>query len=323
MVERDRTCTAGFARARAGAPKFVLHDGPPYANGQIHLGTALNKILKDLVVKSRSMAGFDAPYVPGLRLPRPADRAEGRPRARAEEARDVAGRLPPRLPRVRGALHRRDDRGVPAPRRLRRLGTSLPDDELQVPGGDRARARASSWSAGSSTRARSRCTGASTAARRWPRPRSSTRSTPRRRSTSSSRWPRRARRSWRAACPALAGRDVSVLIWTTTPWTIPSNLAVAFHPDVRLRRLRRTTAASCIIAEELAAARSPRPRARTARRADRARRRASDSSGSELPASALRPRLARPCSPTTSRSSRAPAPSTPRPATARTTSSPA
>src|SRR4026209_2207953 len=51
--------------ARAGRPKFVLHDGPPYANGQIHLGTALNKILKDFVVKSRSMAGFDAPFVPG------------------------------------------------------------------------------------------------------------------------------------------------------------------------------------------------------------------------------------------------------------------
>ena len=51
--------------ARRGAPKFVLHDGPPYANGQIHLGTALNKILKDFVVKSRSMMGFDAPYVPG------------------------------------------------------------------------------------------------------------------------------------------------------------------------------------------------------------------------------------------------------------------
>src|SRR5438105_15300390 len=50
---------------RKGAPKFVLHDGPPYANGNIHLGTALNKILKDLVVKSRSMAGYDAPYIPG------------------------------------------------------------------------------------------------------------------------------------------------------------------------------------------------------------------------------------------------------------------
>src|SRR6059036_1478445 len=50
---------------RGGAPRFVLHDGPPYANGHVHIGTALNKILKDFVVKSRSMAGFDAPYVPG------------------------------------------------------------------------------------------------------------------------------------------------------------------------------------------------------------------------------------------------------------------
>ena len=50
---------------RQNAPKFILHDGPPYANGNIHIGTALNKILKDVVVKSRSMAGFDAPYVVG------------------------------------------------------------------------------------------------------------------------------------------------------------------------------------------------------------------------------------------------------------------
>ena len=48
-----------------GRPTFVLHDGPPYANGDIHLGTAVNKILKDMVVKSRSLAGFDARYVPG------------------------------------------------------------------------------------------------------------------------------------------------------------------------------------------------------------------------------------------------------------------
>src|SRR3954468_24396443 len=50
---------------RRGAAKFVLHDGPPYANGHIHLGHALNKILKDIVVKSKTMSGFDAPYVPG------------------------------------------------------------------------------------------------------------------------------------------------------------------------------------------------------------------------------------------------------------------
>jgi isoleucyl-tRNA synthetase len=52
-------------RARAGRPTFVLHDGPPYANSDIHIGTAMNKILKDMVVKSHAMLGFDTPYVPG------------------------------------------------------------------------------------------------------------------------------------------------------------------------------------------------------------------------------------------------------------------
>jgi isoleucyl-tRNA synthetase len=52
-------------KARAGRPSYVLHDGPPYANGPIHLGTAMNKSLKDFVVKTRTMAGYDSPYVPG------------------------------------------------------------------------------------------------------------------------------------------------------------------------------------------------------------------------------------------------------------------
>ena len=52
-------------QARKGAPVYVLHDGPPYANGPIHLGTAFNKCLKDFIVKSKTMAGFDSPYVPG------------------------------------------------------------------------------------------------------------------------------------------------------------------------------------------------------------------------------------------------------------------
>ena len=90
--------------ARAGRQKFVLHDGPPYANGQIHLGTALNKILKDLVVKSRSMAGFDAPYVPGcdchgLPIELKVDRELG-PKKREMTRRG----LPPRLPRLRRAF---------------------------------------------------------------------------------------------------------------------------------------------------------------------------------------------------------------------------
>jgi isoleucyl-tRNA synthetase len=60
--------TGVYKRLRAvakGRPRFVLHDGPPYANGDIHIGHAVNKILKDVIVKSKSMAGFDAPYVPG------------------------------------------------------------------------------------------------------------------------------------------------------------------------------------------------------------------------------------------------------------------
>lgn len=56
---------AAIQKARQGAPKFVLHDGPPFANGDVHMGTALNKVLKDLVVKSKTMAGFQSPFVPG------------------------------------------------------------------------------------------------------------------------------------------------------------------------------------------------------------------------------------------------------------------
>lgn len=49
----------------AGRPKFILHDGPPYANGDIHIGHAVNKVLKDIIIRSKTLAGFDAPYVPG------------------------------------------------------------------------------------------------------------------------------------------------------------------------------------------------------------------------------------------------------------------
>src|SRR6185369_1778447 len=52
-------------KARAGQPKYILHDGPPYANGNIHIGHAFNKILKDFIVKSKTMSGFDSPYIPG------------------------------------------------------------------------------------------------------------------------------------------------------------------------------------------------------------------------------------------------------------------
>src|SRR5262249_38188177 len=56
---------AKLRQARRGSPRYLLHDGPPYPNGPIHLGHALNKILKDFIVRTRSMMGFDSPYVPG------------------------------------------------------------------------------------------------------------------------------------------------------------------------------------------------------------------------------------------------------------------
>jgi Isoleucyl-tRNA synthetase len=56
---------ASIRKSSQGKEKFILHDGPPYANGNVHMGTALNKILKDVIVKSKQMAGFDAIYRPG------------------------------------------------------------------------------------------------------------------------------------------------------------------------------------------------------------------------------------------------------------------
>ncbi|MFW5432596.1 MAG: class I tRNA ligase family protein, partial [Methylophilaceae bacterium] len=62
---QDKKLYQKIRAARKGAKKFILHDGPPYANGDIHIGHAVNKILKDIIVKSKTMSGFDAPYIPG------------------------------------------------------------------------------------------------------------------------------------------------------------------------------------------------------------------------------------------------------------------
>src|SRR6204780_463231 len=56
---------AQIIEARKNSELFVLHDGPPFANGDVHMGTALNKVLKDIIVKSKTMAGFRAPFIPG------------------------------------------------------------------------------------------------------------------------------------------------------------------------------------------------------------------------------------------------------------------
>ena len=66
LAEWDKNDLYGEIRkARAGREQFILHDGPPYANGNIHIGHSVNKILKDIVVKSKTISGYDSPYVPG------------------------------------------------------------------------------------------------------------------------------------------------------------------------------------------------------------------------------------------------------------------
>ena len=176
--ERDRPLREAAALASGRKPRFVLHDGPPYANGNIHIGHALNKILKDIIVKYRAMAGFQAPYVPGWDchgLPiELRGREEARPREEGGACRKVEMR---RLCREYAAQVRRHPaRGVQAARRARRLGASVPHDgcratrptEVRVLGKLRRRAARS-------IAARSRCSGARRARPRSPRPRSSTR----------------------------------------------------------------------------------------------------------------------------------------------------
>ena len=93
-------------KARAGRPKYILHDGPPYANGNIHLGHAFNKTLKDFIVKSKTMAGFDSPYVPGwdchgLPIEIKVDSELG-----SKKAKMSAAEIRARLPQVRREVRR-------------------------------------------------------------------------------------------------------------------------------------------------------------------------------------------------------------------------
>jgi isoleucyl-tRNA synthetase len=221
----------GKIRARrTGAPKFVLHDGPPYANGNIHMGTALNKILKELVVKSRSMAGFDAPYVVGydchgLPIELRVDRELG-PKKRDMSVADFCRACRAYAERYVGAMSEQFER-------LGILGTW-----------DRPYLTMNFRYQAAITRALGKfveqglvykgkkpvhwCIHCRTALAEAEVEYED--------HTSPSIYvefplaPESAD-DLGARVPALAGTKVSVLIWTTTPWTIPSNLAIAFHPQ--------------------------------------------------------------------------------------------
>ena len=216
--------------ARAGRPKYVLHDGPPYANGQIHLGTALNKILKDFVVKSRTMAGFDSPYVPGydchgLPIELKVDRELG------SKKRDMS---PADFRRACRAYAERFI-GVMT-EEFKRLGIFGDWDHPYLTMAFRyqaaiARALGRFVAKGLVFKGKKPvhwCIHCRTALAEAEVEYED--------HTSPSiyvEFPLAADSAGElgSRIPELAGRDVSVLIWTTTPWTIPSNLAIAFHPE--------------------------------------------------------------------------------------------
>ena len=215
---------------RAGRKKFVLHDGPPYANGRIHLGTAMNKILKDLVVKSRTMMGFDAPYVlgydcHGLPIELKVDRELG-PKKRDMSVADFRRACRDYATRFIDVMSVE----------FQRLGVFGDWDHLYLTMDFRyqaaiARALGKFVERGLVYKGKKpvhwciHCRTALAEAEveyadhsspsiyvEFPLAESSA-------------------EALGARVPALAGRPVSVLIWTTTPWTIPSNLAIAFHPE--------------------------------------------------------------------------------------------
>ena len=213
--------------ARAGRQQYVLHDGPPYANGNIHLGTAFNKILKDFIVKSKSMAGFDAPYIPGwdchgLPIEFKVDQELGKRKASMSiaeiraECRAYAAKFV--------AIHRTE---------FKRLGifgrwedpylTMSADYEAVI-----AQAFVDSLHSGYIYKGlkpvhwcikdRTALAEAEVEYENHASPAIYVRF--------------KLAGDPAALDPALGGYHVSVLIWTTTPWTIPSNLGIAFHPKL-------------------------------------------------------------------------------------------
>ena len=215
--------------ARKGATKYLLHDGPPYANGEIHMGHALNKILKDLVVKSHNMLGFDAPYIPGwdchgLPIELKVDRELGPKkkqmsvadfrrecRAYAEKYVDVQRRDFKRL----GILGTWDEpyktlKFEYQAAIVRALGKFVEQDMVYKG------KKPVHW-----------CTHCRTALAE-----AEVEYEPHTSPSIYVEFPLKddSKGELATRVPALAGKNVSVLIWTTTPWTIPNNLGIAFHP---------------------------------------------------------------------------------------------
>jgi len=234
--------------ARRDAPSWVLHDGPPYANGEIHLGHALNKCLKDFVVKSKTMAGFNSPYVPGwdchgLPIEIKVDEKLGRKKL---EMPAIA---------VRRACREYAQKYLDLQRtQFKRLGvfgrweapysTMTPEYESKIietlfrfleKGFVYKGLKPVLWCMHDRT-------ALAEAEIEYEM------------HTSPSVYVRyRVTSPPEAIDTRLAGKQVSTIIWTTTPWTLPASLAVAFHPDFEYIALEQDGEVY-IVAEPLASA---------------------------------------------------------------------
>jgi isoleucyl-tRNA synthetase len=218
-------------KSRKGKPVFVLHDGPPYANGHIHLGTSLNKVLKDVVVRSRSMAGYDAPYRPGWDC-------HGLP-IELKVEKDLGSKKHAMAPvAFRQACRAYAEKFVAIQRQeFERLGVQgeWEDPYLTMAPGYQAtivRQLATFVEKGLVYKAKKSvhwCISDRTALAEAEVEYDEHHESPQidvRFALAADEQARLAKRF-----SALAGRRVSAVAWTTTPWTLPANLALAFHPD--------------------------------------------------------------------------------------------
>ncbi len=222
--EKDNVYAA-IRASRAGRPTYILHDGPPYANGRIHLGTAFNKILKDFIVKSKTMEGFDSPYVPGwdchgLPIEIKVDHELGPKKAQMSTAE------------IRRACRKYAEKFIDIQRTdFKRLGVfgSWDDPYLTMSAPYQAVIAGAfvdfldkgyvykglkpvHWC----IKDRTALAEAEVEYKDHSSP---------------SIWVRFALTSDPGRIhPALAGRKLFGLIWTTTPWTMPANLAIAYNP---------------------------------------------------------------------------------------------
>jgi isoleucyl-tRNA synthetase len=238
-----------IAETRKGREKFILHDGPPYANADIHIGTALNKILKDFVVKARSMMGFDAPYVPGYDchgLPIETH-VERKLTDKGKNKADIPVASYRRICREHASTAMNNQT-----RDFKRLGilgewdnpylTMSPEYESST-----ARLFGEFLERGyvyKGLRPVYWCIHDQTALAEAE--------VEYKEHTSPSVYVKFPLKSDAALIDEkLAGKNVFVVIWTTTPWTLPANMGIAVHPDFDYSAIEVSDAEVFIVASEL------------------------------------------------------------------------